>query len=144
MSVEGTAHKRRAEPGLRSRRRAQRTRPHLDRALGQGRERPLAGPLRASDPASHQLGATLAVFSAAGHPQLFAPYLVLLFSVGALHTRLWQGRRSARRLPLLQTTYQAAPRLGAVSFRVRADLWQFATRALPAFVWLCSVQYALK
>jgi len=88
---------------------------------------------------SYQLGGTLAVFSAAGRPQLFAPYLALLFSVGALHTRVWYGRRKARRLPLLQATYLAAPRLGAVLFRMRADLGQFATRALPALVLLCSL-----
>jgi Fe2+ transport system protein B len=92
---------------------------------------------------SYQLGATLAVFSAAALPALFVPYLLLLLVVGGLHTRLWYGSRTAARLPLVQTTYLQWPALRVVCWRSATQLRQFITQALPAFTLICLIAAAL-
>ena len=89
---------------------------------------------------SYQIGASLALFSVAGHPWLFAPYLLMLFVVGALHTRIWNpvlSRAQAR--PLNEAAFLQVPSWRAVSWRVRAVVKQFLLQAIPIFLLICAV-----
>lgn len=89
---------------------------------------------------SYQIGASLSLFSSAQAPWLFLPYLLLLFSVGALHTRLWQGGLTASAaLPLAERAFLQAPTLRGVWWRVRTSLRQFGLEALPIFFAICAV-----
>lgn len=87
---------------------------------------------------SYQIGATLSVFGAAGHLGLFAPYLLLLFAVGALHTRLWHGALHAEAAaPLAGAAYLQWPSWRGVAWRLRAVLAQFLKQAMPVFLLIC-------
>ncbi|MDQ3247741.1 MAG: ferrous iron transporter B, partial [Chloroflexota bacterium] len=48
---------------------------------------------------SYQIGASLSLFGSAQAPWLFLPYLLLLFVVGAIHTRLWHRALAAGAAP---------------------------------------------
>jgi len=89
---------------------------------------------------SYQIGASLALFSVAGHPWLFAPYLLMLFIVGALHTRIWNPALSrAQARPLADAAFLQTPALRAVIWRVRAVVKQFMVQAIPIFLLICAV-----
>lgn len=89
---------------------------------------------------SYQIGATLSVFGAAGHMGLFAPYLLLLFAVGAVHTRLWHGAlRAEDAAPLAGMAYLQWPSWRGVAWRLRAVLAQFLKQAMPVFLLICVV-----
>lgn len=89
---------------------------------------------------SYQIGASLALFSVAGHPWLFAPYLLMLFVVGAIHTRIWNPALSrAQARPLSEAAFLQAPSWRAVSWRVRAVVKQFLLQAIPIFILICAV-----
>lgn len=94
---------------------------------------------------SYQIGASLSLFAVAGKSWLFAPYLALLFVVGALHTRLWGGGAERRRAPLAfgEHTLLQVPRWGAVAWKVKAVAWQFLFSAMPIFITVCVVAAAL-
>lgn len=87
---------------------------------------------------SYQIGASLSVFGAAGHPWLAVPYVALLGGIGALHTRLWN--RSASRLaePVYASrTFLQLPGTRAVLWRVRTVIRQFVLQAMPIFLGIC-------
>ncbi|WP_025138119.1 nucleoside recognition domain-containing protein [Achromobacter sp. DH1f] len=87
---------------------------------------------------SYQIGATLSVFGAAGRLWLFAPYLFLLFAVGAAHTRLWHGALQAdAAAPLSGQAYLQWPSWRGVAWRLRAVLAQFLKQAMPVFLLIC-------
>lgn len=89
---------------------------------------------------SYQIGATLSVFGAAGRMGLFAPYLLLLFVVGAVHTRLWHGAlRAEDAAPLAGVAYLQWPSWRGVAWRLRAVLAQFLKQAMPVFLLICLV-----
>lgn len=89
---------------------------------------------------SYQIGATLSVFGAAGRLWLFAPYLLLLFVVGAAHTRLWHGAlRPDAAAPLSGQAYLQWPSWRGVVWRLRAVLAQFVKQAMPVFLLICLV-----
>jgi Fe2+ transport system protein B len=95
---------------------------------------------------SYQLGASLSIFAAAGHPSLFAPFIVLVFAAGLGHTRLWHGGRKRRRpsLPLAQTsTWLQAPTLMGLWWRLRAVCKQFLFQAMPIFLAICAASAVL-
>ncbi|MBB6633345.1 nucleoside recognition domain-containing protein [Cohnella thailandensis] len=94
---------------------------------------------------SYQIGASLSLFSSAGHPVLFLPYLLLLTIVGAIHTRVW-NRRPYQGLHSIQpgTTFLQVPALKAVLWRVRNVLKQFLLQAMPIFLLLCIVSTILQ
>ena len=89
---------------------------------------------------SYQMGATLSLFSAAGHPGLFAPYLLLLFITGCAHTRLWGTRaiKHSERLEIAPGWLQR-PRWRAVRWTVKNTLSQFLLQAMPLFLLICIV-----
>jgi len=92
---------------------------------------------------SYQIGATLSLFGAAGHPWLFGPYLFVLFIVGALHTRFWHGAASDT-APLGEPAFLQAPRARAVWWRVRTVLRQFLLQAMPIFLGICAMAALLE
>lgn len=89
---------------------------------------------------SYQIGATLSLFAVAGYPGLFAPYLLLLFVVGAIHTRIWYKPLAADSAEaLVDRSFLQPPSWRAVLWRVRAVLKQFLWQAMPIFLIMCAV-----
>lgn len=89
---------------------------------------------------SYQIGASLSLFSTAGSPWLFTPYLIVLFFVGALHTRLWHGRLGkGAALPLTERAFLQRPTWRGVWWRVQSVLRQFLREAMPIFLLICAV-----
>jgi Fe2+ transport system protein B len=88
---------------------------------------------------SYQIGASLSLFGSSRHPGLFIPYLVALFVVGAVHTRLWNGRRLTDS-PATETvhTFLQRPSVRAVWWRIRAVVKQFLLQAMPMFLAICA------
>lgn len=87
---------------------------------------------------SYQIGASLSIFGASGHGWLFAPYLLTLFAVGALHTRLWHGALPAEHASAIaERPFLQAPGWRAVAWRVRSVIKQFLFQAMPIFIGIC-------
>lgn len=94
---------------------------------------------------SYQIGASLSIFGAAGHPSLFLPYLAALFAVGALHTRLWHGALAeSGTQPLYERAFLQKPSLRGLTWRVNAALGQFLKQAMPIFIAICIVASLLE
>ncbi|MCM3701639.1 nucleoside recognition domain-containing protein [Paenibacillus macerans] len=94
---------------------------------------------------SYQIGASLSVFSSAGHPWLFLPYISVLGLAGALHTRVWNGKPA----PLAERgyeskTYLQKPGIRAVSWRIRTVIKQFLFQSMPIFIAICLTAAALQ
>lgn len=90
---------------------------------------------------SYQMGASLSLFGGTGRPWLFAPYLLLLFVVGAIHTRIWnsQAARPRVRLQLAERAFLQPPSWRAVRWKVVGVIRQFLLTAIPAFIGICLV-----
>ncbi|MEM8857925.1 MAG: nucleoside recognition domain-containing protein [Chloroflexota bacterium] len=89
---------------------------------------------------SYQIGATLSIFAVAGHPSLFVPYLLVLFVVGAIHTRIWyKPMPFESAAPLAHRSFLQKPSWRAVLWRVQAVLKQFLWEAMPIFLLMCVV-----
>ncbi|MFD1674024.1 nucleoside recognition domain-containing protein [Alicyclobacillus fodiniaquatilis] len=87
---------------------------------------------------SYTIGSTLSLFSSAGKPFLFFPYIVLVFIVGALHTRIFnKGDMSLPETP--RRTFLQRPTWKGVSFRVRSLVKQFMLQAMPTFLLICLI-----
>ncbi len=85
---------------------------------------------------SYQLGATLAVFAAAGRPGLILPYLLYLGATTLLYARLIAppaARSPFNTLLGEGRVFLSAPRPGAVWREARGVLREFFQRALPIF-----------
>ena len=85
---------------------------------------------------SYQLGATLAVFAAAGRSSLVVPYLVLLVAATLVYTRLISQREARSTLNTLliePRTFLTRPSLAAVGAEARGTVWAFFRTALPTF-----------
>jgi len=94
---------------------------------------------------SYQIGASLALFNTSGHPWLFAPYLLILFIVGALHTRLWRGPSSPEAMsPLTERAFLQKPSWRAVNWRTQSVIKQFLKQAMPIFLLICFVSALLQ
>ncbi len=89
---------------------------------------------------SYQIGASLSIFSSAQRPWLFAPYLLVLFVVGAIYTRLWHRSLSASAtVPLADRAFLQAPSWSSVGWRVKTVLKKFLLEAMPIFFLICGV-----
>lgn len=86
---------------------------------------------------SYQIGASLSIFSSGGKPWLFAPYIIVLVLVGALHTRIWNRDKLDDQQFLYNRTYLQMPTWKSISWRVRSVIKQFLTQAMPIFVGIC-------
>ncbi|MFB5663129.1 nucleoside recognition domain-containing protein [Alteribacillus sp. HJP-4] len=90
---------------------------------------------------SYQIGATISVFSVAGMPWMFLPYLLVLTFVGAIHNRVWYpvieskwANYFANRQSFLQW-----PTFSGVKYRVISVLKQFIMQAMPIFLLICVI-----
>ena len=91
---------------------------------------------------SYQLGATLAVFAAAGRSSLIAPYLVLLVAATLLYTRLTSdpaARSTLNALLIEPRTFLTRPSLAAVATDARGMVWAFIGTAVPTFLAIAMV-----
>ncbi len=85
---------------------------------------------------SYQLGATLAVFAAAGKSGLVVPYLALLVAATLVYTRLISqpdARSKLNALLIEPRTFLTRPSLAAVGAETRGTVWAFFRTALPTF-----------
>ena len=85
---------------------------------------------------SYQLGATLAVFAAAGNSSLVVPYLALLVAATLVYTRLISqpaARSTLNTLLIEPRTFLTRPSLAAVGAETRGTVWAFFRTALPTF-----------
>ena len=85
---------------------------------------------------SYQLGATLAVFAAAGESSLVVPYLALLVAATLVYTRLISqpaARSTLNTLLIEPRTFLTRPSLAAVGAETRGTVWAFFRTALPTF-----------
>ena len=85
---------------------------------------------------SYQMGATLAVFAAAGRGGLVVPYLALLVATTLLYTRLISQREARSTLNTLLVeprTFLTRPSIAAVGMEARGTVWAFFRTALPTF-----------
>ncbi|EPY9770970.1 TPA: ferrous iron transporter B [Klebsiella variicola] len=93
---------------------------------------------------SYQIGATLSIFSAAGQPELFAPYIALLFCTACLHTRLWHHTHiPSNTLASADLTWLQWPRWRAVKWSLKNMVMQFILQAMPIFIGICLVASVL-
>ncbi|MGH8972261.1 MAG: nucleoside recognition domain-containing protein, partial [Acidimicrobiia bacterium] len=86
---------------------------------------------------SYQLGATTAVFAAAGSPGLVVPFLVYLTATTLVYVRLVSNPLARSRLNLLVVegrSFLGWPRLDAVWREARFTLSSFLRKALPIFL----------
>ncbi len=94
---------------------------------------------------SYQIGATLSLFGSAKAPALFVPYLLILFIVGAVHTRVWhRPLAEAAALPLTDRAFLQRPTLRATIWRVSAVVKQFLLQAMPIFILICAIATLLQ
>ena len=85
---------------------------------------------------SYQLGATLAVFAAAGSSGLVVPYLALLVAATLVYTRLTSdpaARSTLNTLLIEPRTFLTRPSFAAVGAEARGTIWAFFRTALPTF-----------
>jgi Fe2+ transport system protein B len=92
---------------------------------------------------SYQIGATLSVFNSAQKPWLFFPYLLLLIGGGILHTRLWNRELRHQDNPVMRKAFLQKPTRSGFFFRLKSDLKQFCTQAMPIFLLICVVSSLL-
>ncbi|MEM7342745.1 MAG: nucleoside recognition domain-containing protein [Chloroflexota bacterium] len=89
---------------------------------------------------SYQIGASLSIFNSARQPWLFAPYLFMLFAVGAFHTRLWHNSLpSSAIIPLTERAFLQSPSWRGAAWRVKAVLKKFLLEAMPIFFIICGL-----
>ena len=85
---------------------------------------------------SYQLGATLAVFAAAGRSGLVVPYLALLVAATLIYTRLTSdpaARSPLNALLIERRAFLTRPSFAAVVADAREMVWAFFRTALPTF-----------
>ena len=95
---------------------------------------------------SYQLGATLAVFAAAGMGGLVVPYLALLVTATLLYTRLISrpdARSSLNILLIEPRTFLTRPSVVDVATEARGTIWAFFRTALPIFFAIAMVASVL-
>ncbi len=88
---------------------------------------------------SYQIGATLSIFNAAHAPFLFIPYLLLLFVVGAIHTRIWNRSTTDELTRIAPLPYLQGINGRAFWWKVSGVIKQFLVQAMPIFLLICLV-----
>ena len=91
---------------------------------------------------SYQLGATLAVFAAAGRSGLVVPYLALLVAATLVYTRLTSdpaARSPLNALLIERRAFLIRPSFAAVGAEAREMVWAFFRTALPTFLAIAMV-----
>ncbi len=96
---------------------------------------------------SYQLGATLAVFAAAGKSSLVVPYLALLVGATLVYTRLISqpdARSKLNALLIEPRVFLTWPSFAAVGAEARGTIWAFFRTALPTFFAIAMVASLLQ
>lgn len=76
---------------------------------------------------------------------MFAPYLLVVFVVGLVHSRIWHGTLTQRTaLPIQERAYLQRPSVSATLWRLGVVLKQFLLQAMPIFLGLCVVSALLE
>lgn len=88
---------------------------------------------------SYQIGATLSIFNAVHAPILFIPYLLLLFLVGAMHTRIWNRTEAAQLTRVAPLPYLQGVSWNGLWWKVSGVVKQFLVQAMPVFLLICLV-----
>jgi Fe2+ transport system protein B len=91
---------------------------------------------------SYQLGATLAVFAAAGRPELVGPYLLFLGATTVAYARLIAPPAARSPFNVLLTddrVFLTLPRPDAIWREARSVIREFFRRALPVFFLITAV-----
>lgn len=85
---------------------------------------------------SYQLGATIGVFAALGHPALLLPYLLLLTTTALVYARFVsspEARSAHNQLMIVGRSFLVWPGWSAVWREARGTLSQFFGQAIPIF-----------
>lgn len=93
---------------------------------------------------SYQIGATLSIFNAAKAPYLFIPYLLMLFIVGALHTRIWNKNNTDQLTRVAPLPYLQGINWSGFWWKVSGSIKQFLLQAMPIFLLICLVASLLE
>ena len=92
---------------------------------------------------SYQIGATLSIFNVANQPWLFLPYIIILFIMGAVHTRLWYGKTEKLSVGFLKNRGLRKPGAGPIFNRLKSTIQQFFYQAMPIFLLICIAAFLL-
>jgi len=118
---------------------------HQSRSCGVCSRRACVSMIAFGSACSYQIGASLSIFSAAGLPALFGPYLLVLFVAGAIHTRVWHGRlKETEVVPFHERAFLQIPSPGAIAWKTLATAKQFLFQAMPIFLLTCVVAALLQ
>ncbi len=93
-----------------------------------------------SSACSYQVGATLSLFSVAGKPWLFFPYIIVLAVMGIIHTKLWypqQHEFQSYDLTKARSLQKVSPI--AVLSNIQETIKQFFFQAMPIFLGICVI-----
>ncbi|WP_416150353.1 nucleoside recognition domain-containing protein [Salipaludibacillus sp. HK11] len=93
---------------------------------------------------SYQIGATLSIFHVIGQPWLFIPYLLILFVVGAMHTRFWYGKQERNLSFFLKPKLRKALNWKKIMNKLKNSLNQFLLQAIPIFLLICALASILE
>ncbi|GKU80654.1 nucleoside recognition domain-containing protein [Niallia sp. NCCP-28] len=93
---------------------------------------------------SYQIGATLSIFNAAKAASLFFPYILLLLLGGIIHNRLWFDKQTFHEQNFNRKAFIQKPNLLSLTYRLKADLFQFLKQAMPIFMIICIVASLLQ
>jgi Fe2+ transport system protein B len=94
---------------------------------------------------SYQIGATLSIFNSAQSPWLFFPYILMLAITGIIHKRFWYNSKAyAVPGPLPRKTFLQKPTWLGIWFRIKSDIKQFCTQAMPIFAFICFISAFLQ
>jgi ferrous iron transport protein B len=89
---------------------------------------------------SYQVGATLSLFSVAGKPWMFFPYIVILAIIGSIHTRIWYPQQNHLQ-DTVSRNRQSLRKLSSVTVfhNVKETVQQFFFQAMPIFLAICVI-----
>lgn len=89
---------------------------------------------------SYQIGATLSLFSVAGKPWLFFPYIILLAVIGIFHTKIWYPQKQLlhHNIAVKRSVLQK-PSLITILQNLKEIAQQFFFQAMPIFLAICVI-----
>lgn len=93
---------------------------------------------------SYQIGATLSIFNGAHATWLFLPYIFILLAGGIIHNRLWFKNQQLPEQHFIRKSFIQKPTIKNLVYRIKADLWQFLSQAMPIFFVICIVAALLQ
>ncbi len=92
---------------------------------------------------SYQVGASLSLFSVAGKPWMFIPYIIALWVIGILHTKIWYPQRLINEISMNKSVILRKPNYRKVMNSFIDSIKQFFFQALPVFLIICIISTIL-